>query len=101
MGPCPALRAQGPESPDAKGREWVGARGAGRCRPTPRAPKRSAVLIPAGIEIDPQGAGKRFFLKKEAKTFAYSGARWTYRAPKGSKFFGSFFQKRTASLYPV
>jgi hypothetical protein len=56
-------------------------------------------FIPSGIEIDPQGARKRFFLEKEAKTFAYWRARWIDRAPKGSKFFGSFFQKRTASPY--
>jgi hypothetical protein len=41
---------------------------------------------------------KRFFLKKEAKTFAneaaYCGSAW----PKKKKFFGSFFQKRTASF---
>jgi hypothetical protein len=40
-------------------------------------------------------------LKKEAKTFARSGTRWASSARlKGPKFFGSFFQKRTACLNP-
>jgi hypothetical protein len=37
-------------------------------------------------------------LKKEAKTFARWHARWINARAKGSKFFGSFFQKRTACL---
>jgi hypothetical protein len=42
--------------------------------------------------------GKRFFLKNEAKTFA--NWRWLpwRRQPQVEKFFGSFFQKRTASF---
>jgi hypothetical protein len=41
---------------------------------------------------------QRFFLKKEAKTFASDAATW--RAQK-QKFFGSFFQKRTFFLNDV
>jgi hypothetical protein len=64
--------------------------------------ERREALIPA-VETDPSAARKRFFLKKEAKTFAYWCAR------RGSvnalnamrkKFFGSFFQKRTACCLP-
>jgi hypothetical protein len=44
-------------------------------------------------------ARKRFFLKKEAKTFTTSGMRQLITAHvKWQKFFGSFFQKRTASF---
>jgi hypothetical protein len=42
---------------------------------------------------------KRFSLKKEAKTFAPCAA--IIRASQEQKFFGSFFQKRTASLHYV
>jgi hypothetical protein len=41
---------------------------------------------------------KHFFLKKEAKTFAPWCARWRNARAKEQKFFGSFFQKRTAAL---
>jgi hypothetical protein len=52
------------------------------------------------VEIAPEKQGSAFFFeKKKQKTLAYWGARWIQRAPEGSKFFGSFFQKRTASLY--
>jgi hypothetical protein len=37
-------------------------------------------------------------LKKEAKTFATSAALLAAHRPDQSKFFGSFFQKRTASF---
>jgi hypothetical protein len=41
-------------------------------------------------------------LKKEAKTFATSGARrLTSAYLKEQKFFGSFFQKRTASCNAI
>jgi hypothetical protein len=48
------------------------------------------------------GPGKRkgFFLKKEAKTFASAVADSPASARQHSqKFFGSFFQKRTALLF--
>jgi hypothetical protein len=35
----------------------------------------SMLLYPGGVETDPSEASKRFFLKKEAKTFAYWCAR--------------------------
>jgi photosystem II stability/assembly factor-like uncharacterized protein len=41
--------------------------------------------------------GKDFFFeKKKQKTFAILGGAWGSTAPKSQKFFGSFFQKRTA-----
>jgi hypothetical protein len=47
----------------------------------------------ASIKRRTQLARKRFFLEKEAKTFANWGARWIQRAPQGLKFLGSFFKK--------
>jgi hypothetical protein len=41
-----------------------------------------------------------FFLKKEAKTFANWCARCSTAHTKSPKFFGSFFQKRTAFFLP-
>jgi hypothetical protein len=42
--------------------------------------------------------GKRFFFeKKNQKTFATCGTRRGTAYFNGEKFFGSFFQKRTAS----
>jgi hypothetical protein len=41
-----------------------------------------------------QGVRKRFFLEKEAKTFAYWGKRWVQRVPKVSKVFWFFFSKK-------
>jgi hypothetical protein len=38
-------------------------------------------------------------LEKEAKTLACWGAWWIQRASQGQRFFGSFFQKRTACLF--
>jgi hypothetical protein len=43
-------------------------------------------------------AGKAFFLKKEAKTFAAWCARCPITNPMKSKVFWFFFQKRTASF---
>jgi hypothetical protein len=43
-----------------------------------------------------ENESKHFFLKKEAKTFAISGARCRNSRLISQKFFGSFFQKRTA-----
>jgi hypothetical protein len=40
---------------------------------------------------------KRFFLKKEARTFAALAAHSAIRRANGQKFFGAFFQERTAS----
>jgi hypothetical protein len=51
-----------------------------------------------GIEIDSYEVRKRFFLKKEAKTFAHGVRAECNAYPKDQKFFGSFFQKRTACL---
>jgi hypothetical protein len=52
---------------------------------------------------DPAGESKRkqfFFEKKDQKAFTHSGTRPSCRAHQlnEEKFFGSFFQKRTASL---
>jgi hypothetical protein len=55
-------------------------------------------IIPGAVETDPSAARKRFFLKKEAKTFAY----WC--APCGSldamrtKVFWFFFSKKNCLL---
>jgi hypothetical protein len=49
-------------------------------------------------EESPKGLRKRFFLKKEAKTFVHWRTRCSNAHPNKQKFFGSFFQKRTASL---
>jgi hypothetical protein len=49
---------------------------------------------------DPGVERKRFFLEKEAKTFAHGGARWIQRAPKISKVFWFFFTKKNASYLP-
>jgi hypothetical protein len=53
-------------------------------------------MIPGAVETEPLAARKRFFLKKEAKTFAYWCARVAAFTCYNQKFFGSFFQKRTA-----
>jgi hypothetical protein len=42
---------------------------------------------------------KRFFLKKEAKTFAHQGTRCIQRVPKGSKVFWFFFSKKNCLPY--
>jgi hypothetical protein len=42
-------------------------------------------------------ARKRFFLKKEAKTFAHKAIRRCHRKPLIAKVFWFFFQKRTLS----
>jgi len=50
-----------------------------------------------------EGSKRFFFEKKKQKTSAYCG-RWRccYQRPQDRKFFGSFFQKRTACLaYPI
>jgi hypothetical protein len=47
---------------------------------------------------------KRFFLKKEAKTFASLNTHYGTSNSHEQKFFGSFFQKRTAcclALFPT
>ena len=46
------------------------------------------------VETGPQDAGKRFFLKKEAKTFTNWGARQPQRASQGAKVFWFFFSKK-------
>jgi hypothetical protein len=43
-------------------------------------------------------ARKRFLLKKEAKTLPGEARPVDQQLPEITKFFGSFFQKRTASL---
>jgi len=43
-------------------------------------------------------ARKRFFLKKDAKTFAAGDTRRAKQAPNKQEFFGSFLQKRTTFL---
>jgi hypothetical protein len=49
-----------------------------------------------------RGARKVFFLKKDAKPFANAVADWPASPRQHSqKFFGSFFQKRTASWFAV
>jgi hypothetical protein len=46
------------------------------------------------------GAGKRFFLKKEAKTLAHWHARWTgLGALEGKSFLVLFFKKEPLSLH--
>jgi hypothetical protein len=53
-------------------------------------------MMGAGMAGSEAKGRKRFFLKKEAKTFFHSGARRRPSAPLNrQKFFGSFFQKRT------
>jgi hypothetical protein len=41
---------------------------------------------------------KRFFLKKEARTFAIGVSGAATLTPYGQEFFGSFLQKRSACL---
>jgi hypothetical protein len=57
-------------------------------------------LIPARIESDSLRRKQCFFEKKHQKTFIRFATRRLYRTrqPMEQKFFGSFFQKRTASL---
>jgi hypothetical protein len=43
------------------------------------------IFIPGAVETDPSEARKRFFLKKEAKTFAYWCARCGGLIPTGFK----------------
>jgi hypothetical protein len=57
-------------------------------------------VIPGAVEADPFAARKRFFLKKEAKTFDYWCAQCRSVHLYNQKFFGSFFQKRTACFLP-
>jgi hypothetical protein len=40
---------------------------------------------------------KRFFLKKESKTFAYWGARWIYARSNRKSFLVLFFKKEPLS----
>jgi hypothetical protein len=59
-------------------------------------------FAPGGVvvrEFGKNGGGrarKAFFLKKEAKTFEWLSRTRRQRIPNFEKFFGSFFQKRTA-----
>jgi hypothetical protein len=43
-----------------------------------------------------KGRKQFFFEKKNQKTFGLEVRRWQRAGPHGQKFFGSFFQKRTA-----
>jgi hypothetical protein len=61
---------------------------------------RKRPLIPGAVETDPSAAGKRFFLKKEAKTFAYWCARCRSLNAMRTKVFWFFFSKKNR-LLPV
>jgi hypothetical protein len=50
----------------------------------------------ARVHERPREARKRFFLEKEAKTLAMGESPKPAKTPREQKFFGSFFQKRTA-----
>ena len=63
----------------------------------PGAPEAGLVPGPAGGAV-PWNARKRFFLEKEAKTFAHWGARWIQRAPQVAKVFWFFFSKKNCLL---
>jgi hypothetical protein len=58
-----------------------------------------ARLIPTGVEIDAYAARKRFFLKKEAKTFAYWSARWGSFIALRTKVFCFFLRKKEGLAY--
>jgi hypothetical protein len=46
------------------------------------------------IEADAEEDRKRFFLEKEAKTFAHWGTRCVHRVPQCAKVFWFFFSKK-------
>jgi hypothetical protein len=56
------------------------------------------LAIPGAVETDPPVAGKRFFLKKEAKTFPYWCARCGSHNAMRTKVFWFFFSKKNASF---
>jgi hypothetical protein len=57
------------------------------------------VLIPGAVETDQFAARKRFFLKKEAKTFAYWCARCGSLDAMRTKVFWFFFSKKNCLLF--
>jgi hypothetical protein len=71
-----------------------------RCA-TEKRPVRQRVVIPGEVETDPSAARKRFFLKKEAKTFPYWCARCgslnALNAMR-TKVFWFFFSKKNCLL---
>jgi hypothetical protein len=56
-------------------------------------------IISGAVETDPSAARKRFFLKKEAKTFPYWCARCGSLNTMRTKVFWFFFSKKNCLLF--